>query len=109
MRCEEDTLLNKPKSQTNPYIYWLRCREQTKNEQNLLFKIIDFLMRKEEVFELNEDDVYPAYDFICQRISHCTMERDMKSSKFNPKTYEYLLLLKDAIKYNNPYTIVENY
>ena len=80
-----------------------------RNEKELLFKIIDFLMRKEEVFELNEDDVYPAYDFICQRISHCTMERDMKSSKFNPKTYEYLLLLKDAIKYNNPYTIVENY
>ena len=36
-----------------------------RNEKNLLFKIIDFLMRKEEVFELNEDDIYPAYDFIC--------------------------------------------
>ena len=80
-----------------------------RNEKELLFKIIDFLMHREEVFELNEDDIYPAYDFICQRISHCTIERDMKSSKFNPKTYEYLLLLKDAIKYNNPYTIVENY
>ena len=80
-----------------------------RNEKELLFKIIDFLMHREEVFELNEDDVDPAYDFICQRISHCTRERDMKSSRFNPKTYEYLLLLKDAIKYNNPYTIVENY
>ena len=80
-----------------------------RNEKELLFKIIDFLMRKEEVFELNEDDVYPAYDFICQRISHCTMERDMKSRRFNSKTYENLLLLKDAIRYNRPYTIVENY
>ena len=80
-----------------------------RNEKELLFKIIDFLMHKEEVFELDEDDVYPAYDFICQRISHCTRELDMKSSRFNPKTYEYLLLLKDAIKYNRPYTIVENY
>ena len=80
-----------------------------RNEKNLLFKIIDFLMRKEEVFELDEDDVYPAYDFICQRISHCTMERDMKSSRFNPKTYENLLLMRDAIRYNRPYTIVENY
>ena len=53
-----------------------------RNEKELLFKIIDFLMHREEVFELNEDDVYPAYDFICQRISHCTRERDMKSSKF---------------------------
>ena len=80
-----------------------------RNEKELLFKIIDFLMRKEEVFELNEDDIYPAYDFICQRISHCTMERDMKSRRFNSKTYENLLLLKDAIRYNRPYTIVENY
>ena len=80
-----------------------------RNEKELLFKIIDFLMHREEVLELDEDDVYPAYDFICQRISHCTMERDMKSSRFNPKTYEHLLLLKDAIRYNNPYTIVENY
>ena len=80
-----------------------------RNEKELLFKIIDFLMRKEEVFELNEDDIYPAYDFICQRISHCTRERDMKYNKFNPKTYENLLLLKDAIRYNRPYTIVENY
>ena len=80
-----------------------------RNEKELLFKIIDFLMRKEEVFELNEDDIYPAYDFICQRISHCTRERDMKSRRFNSKTYENLLLLKDAIRYNRPYTIVENY
>ena len=80
-----------------------------RNERELLFKIIDFLMHEEEVFELNEDDTHLAYGFICQRISHCTMERDMKSSKFNPKTYEYLLLLKDAIRYNYPYTIVENY
>ena len=80
-----------------------------RNEKNLLFKIIDFLMHREEVLELDEDDVYPAYDFICERISHCTRERDMKSSRFNPKTYEHLLLLKDAIRYNRPYTIVENY
>ena len=80
-----------------------------RNEKELLFKIIDFLMHKEEVFELNEDEVYPAFDFICERISHCMMERDMKSSKFNPKTYEYLLLLRDAIRYNHPYEIVENY
>ena len=80
-----------------------------RNEKELLFKIIDFLMRKEEVFELDEDDIYPAYDFICGRIFHCTMERDMKSRRFNSKTYENLLLLKDAIRYNRPYTIVENY
>ena len=80
-----------------------------RNEKNLLFKIIDFLMRKEEVFELDEDEVHPAYDFICQRISHCTMERDMTSHRFNPKTYEHLLLLKDAIRYHRPYTIVEMY
>ena len=81
----------------------------TKNEQKLLSKIMSFLLSNDVEFELNQDEARPAYDFICQRISHCTMERDMKSSKFNPKTYEYLLLLKDAIKYNNPYTIVENY
>lgn len=81
----------------------------TRDEKDLLFKVIDFLMRKEEEFELNEDEIHPAYDFICERISHCTMERDMKSSKFNPKTYEHLLLLKDAIRYNRPYTIVKDY
>ena len=80
-----------------------------RNEKNLLFKIIDFLMHREEVFELDEDEVHPAYDFICQRISHCTIERDMKSHRFNSKTYENLLLLRDAIRYNRPYTIVENY
>ena len=80
-----------------------------RNEKNLLFKIIDFLMHREEVFELDEDEVHPAYDFICQRISHCTMERDMKSPRFNSKTYENLLLLRDAIRYNNPYTIVKGY
>ena len=63
-----------------------------RNEKELLFKIIDFLAHREEVFELNEDDVYPAYDFILRRILHCTRERDMKSSKFNPKTYKYLHL-----------------
>ena len=80
-----------------------------RNEKELLFKIIDFLMHREEVFELNEDDIYPAYGFICQRISHCTMERDMKSRRFNSKTYENLLLMRDTIKDNRPYTIVKNY
>ena len=81
----------------------------TRDEKDLLFRVIDFLMRKEEVFELNQDEVYLAYDFICERISHCTRERDMKSSKFNPKTYEKLLLLKDAIRYNQQYEIVRGY
>lgn len=80
-----------------------------RSEKKLLFKVIDFLMRKEEVFELNQDDAHPAFDFICERISHCTMERDMKSSKFNSKTYEKLLLLRDAIRYNQPYEIVQGY
>ena len=80
-----------------------------RNEKELLFKIIDFLAHRDAELELNEDDVYPAYDFICQRISHCTMERDMKSSKFNSKTYEHLIVLKDAIRYNHPYIIVKDY
>ena len=66
-------------------------------------------MWRKEKFGLNQDEVYPAYDFICERISHCTRERDIKDSKFNPKTYEYLLLLKDAIRYNRPYEIVKGY
>ena len=81
----------------------------TKNEQKLLSKIMGFLLSNDVEFELNQDEERPAYDFICQRISHCTMERDMKSHRFNSKTYENLLLLKDAIRYNNPYIIVENY
>ena len=81
----------------------------TKSEKELLFKIVDFLMQHRLEFELDEDEVYPAYDFICERISHCTRERDMKSSKFNPKTYENLLLLRDAIRYNRPYEIVGSY
>ena len=81
----------------------------TKDEQKLLSKIMGFLLSNGVEFELNQDEAHSAYDFICQRISHCTRERDMKSSRFNPKTYEYLLLLKDAVRYNNPYTIVENY
>ena len=85
-----------------------RCfHSLTKSEKDLLFKIVDFLLHRRQIFELNEDEMYPAFDFICQRISHCMMERDMKSSKFNPKTYEYLLLLRDAIRYNHPYEIVE--
>ena len=84
-----------------------RCfHSLTKSEKDLLFKVVDFLLHRQE-FELNQDDVHPAFDFICERISHCTMERDMKSSKFNPKTYEYLLLLRDAIRYNRPYEIVK--
>ena len=87
-----------------------RCLHNlTKSEKDLLFKIIYFLMHHRQEFELDEDEVYLAYDFICKRISHCTMERDMKSSKFNSKTYEYLLLLKDAIRYNRPYEIVKGY
>ena len=87
-----------------------RCfHSLTKSEKDLLFKIVDFLMQHGQEFELNQDEVYPAYDFICERISHCTMERDMKSSKFNPKTYEKLLLLRDAIRYNHPYEMVEGY
>lgn len=81
----------------------------TYSEKDLLFKIVDFLMQHRQEFELDQDEVYPAYDFICERISHCTMERDMKSSKFNPKTYEKLLLLRDAIRYNHPYEIVKGY
>ena len=73
-----------------------------RDEKDLLFKIIDFLMHREEVLELDEDDIHPAYDFICERISHCTMERDMKSSKFNPKTYKNLLLIRDAIRDGHP-------
>ena len=80
-----------------------------RDEKDLLFKIVDFLMQHRLEFELDEDEVYPAYDFICERISHCTRERDMKDSKFNPKTYEKLLLLKDAIRYNHPYEIVRGY
>ena len=87
-----------------------RCfHSLTKDEKDLLFKIVDFLMQGRQEFELNQDEVHPAYDFICERISHCTMERDMKSSKFNPKTYEKLLLLRDAIRYNHPYEIVKGY
>ena len=87
-----------------------RCFQSlTKSEKDLLFRIIDFLTHHRQEFELEADEVYPAYDFICERISHCTMERDMKSSKFNPKTYEYLLLLKDAIRYNRPYELDLNY
>ena len=87
-----------------------RCFQSlTTNEKDLLFKLVDFLMQHRQEFELDEDDVYPAYDFICRRISHCTMERDMKSPKFNSKTYEYLLLLRDAIRYNRPYEIVVHY
>ena len=81
----------------------------TRDEKDLLFKIVDFLLQGRQEFELNEDEVYPAYDFICERISHCTMERDMNDSKFNPKTYEKLLLLRDAIRYNHPYEIVKGY
>ncbi len=81
----------------------------TKSEKDLLFRIIDFLMQGKRELELNADEVYPAYDFICERISHCTRERDMNDSKFNPKTYKKLLLLKEAIRYNHPYEIVKNY
>lgn len=87
-----------------------RCLHSlTNSEKDLLFKIVDFLMQGRQEFELNQDDVHPAYDFICERISHCTMELGMKDSKFNPKTYEKLLLLRDAIRYNRPYEIVMGY
>ena len=78
-----------------------------KSEEYLLFILTDFLIHKEQEFELDLDDVHPAYDFICERISHCTRERDMNDSKFNPKTYEKLLLFKDAIRYNHPYEMVK--
>ena len=81
----------------------------TKSEKDLVFKIVDFLMQHEQEFEINKDELYPAYDFICERISYCTREQDIKYSKFNPKTYEYMLLLRDAIKYNHPYEIVKGY
>lgn len=87
-----------------------RCFQSlTTSEKDLLFKVVDFLMQRKQEFELNEDEVYLAFDFIWERISHCTMERDMKSSKFNSKTYEKLLLLRDAIRYNRPYEIVKVY
>ena len=87
-----------------------RCLHSlTKSEKDLLFRIVDFLMQGRQEFELNQDDVHPAYDFICERISHCTVERDMNDSKFNPKTYEKLLLLRDAIRYNRLYEIVKGY
>ena len=81
----------------------------TKNEKDLLFRIMDTLMQHRQELELNVDEVYPAYDFICERISHCTRERDMGSSKFNPKTYENLLLVKDGIRYGHPYELDMNY
>ena len=68
-----------------------------RDEKDLVFKIVDFLMQHRLEFELDEDEVYLAYDFICERISHCTMERDMKSPKFNPKTYRNLLLIREII------------
>ena len=75
-----------------------RCFQSlTKSEKDLLFKIVDALTQYGQEFELNQDEVYPAYDFICERISHCTRERDMKSSKFNPKTYRNLLLIREII------------
>ena len=87
-----------------------RCFQSlTKSEKDLLFKIMDSLMQRRLGFELDKDEVYPAYDFVCERINHCTMERDMKSPKFNPKTYENLLLLKDAIRYGHPYELVGSY
>ena len=81
----------------------------TKSETNLLFKIVDTLMQRRQELELSKDEVYPAYDFLCERISHCTRERDMKSHKFNPKTYENLLLVKDGIRYGHPYELDMNY
>ena len=81
----------------------------TKSEKDLLFRIMDTLMQHRQELDLNQDEVYTAYDFICGRISHCMRERDMKSPKFNPKTYENLLLLRDAIRYGHPYEIVKNY
>ena len=137
MKCEEDTLLNRHIHQTIPTSIGLgvgnktfnkkramklgvfeaiqllegarNLHSLTKSEKDLLFRVIDFLMHRGQKFELNQDEVYPAYDFICERINHCTMERDMKSSKFNSKTYEKLLLLRDAIRYNHPYEIVKGF
>ena len=87
-----------------------RCfHSLTKSEKDLLFRVIDFLMHKGQKFELNQDEVYPAYDFICERISHCTMERDMNDSKFNSKTYKNLLLIRDAIRDGHPYELVGSY
>ena len=87
-----------------------RCfHSLTKSEKDLVFKIVDFLLHRRQEFELDPDYAYPAYDFVCERINHCTMERDMKSSKFNPKTYEKLLLLRDAIRDGHPYEIVGSY
>lgn len=87
-----------------------RCfHSLTKREKDLLFKVVDFLIQGRQKFELDQVDVHPAFDFICERISHCTRERDMKNSKFNSKTYEKLLLLRDAIRYNQPYEIVKDY
>ena len=87
-----------------------RCfHSLTKSEKELLFKIVDFILNQKQEFDLNQDEVSPAYDFICERISHCTMERDMKDSKFNPKTYENLLLIRDAIRDGHPYELDLNY
>ena len=81
----------------------------TKNEKDLLFRVIDFILNEKQEFDLNQDEVYPAYDFICERISHCTRERDMKSPKFNSKTYKNLLLIRDAIKDGHPYELELDY
>ena len=87
-----------------------RCFQSlTKNEKDLLFRVIDFILNEKQEFDLNQDEVYPAYDFICERISHCTRERDMNDSKFNPKTYKNLLLIRDAIRYGHPYELDLNY
>ena len=81
----------------------------TKNEKDLLFKIMDTLMQHRQELDLDKDEVYPAYDFLCERISHCTRERDMNDSKFNPKTYKNLLLIRDAIRDGHPYELDLNY
>ena len=87
-----------------------RCfHSLTKSEKELLFKIVDTLMQHRQELELDKDEVYPAYDFICERISHCTMERDMEDSKFNPKTYKNLLLIRDAIRDGHPYELELDY
>ena len=87
-----------------------RCFQSlTKSEKDLLFRIIDALMLHRQELELGGDERYIAYDFICERISHCTMERDVKSPKFNPKTYKNLLLIRDAIRYGRPYELDLNY
>ena len=87
-----------------------RCfHSLTKSEKDLLFRIMDTLMQRSQALELSKDEVYPAFDFICERISHCTIELGMKDSKFNPKTYEKFLLLRDAIRYNHPYEMVKYY